>query len=77
MADMENFYNDLIIINLYKNNFWCLVYTWGEGGGELIHNNTPSLTQGLYQGIQQYPACDNNSQKVAPSLLLLVIRSFE
>ena len=46
-------------------------------GGRLTFNNTPSLTQGLHQGIQQYPACDNNSQKVAQSLLLLVIRSFE
>ena len=45
--------------------------------GELKATNPSSLTQSLHQGIQQYPACDNNSQKVAPSLLLLVIRSFE
>ena len=25
MADMENFYNDLIIINLYKYKIWNLV----------------------------------------------------
>ena len=47
------------------------------GEGELKATNPSSLTQGLHQGIQQYPACDNNSQKVAPSLLLLVIRSFK
>ena len=47
------------------------------GEGELKATNHSSLTQGLHQGIQQYPACDNNSQKVAPSLLLLVIRSFK
>ena len=62
---------------------FCVLYHYSNNSilmaemGELKATNPSSLTQSLHQGIQQYPACDNNSQKVAPSLLLLVIRSFE